>query len=375
MSRVPAIDRAAFVARSDVTPTPGRRPRARQPDRRAHRLQRRLRAADVDSAGHRAPPSRAATIGGSGARTCSDADRASSLRAGRETPGRGWLDYVQGLTQALARARVRARRASISRSTPTVPVGSGLSSSAALEVSVLRGSLRAVPARPRRRDHREDSASAAENDFVGAPVGIMDQMASSLAQPGVALFIDTRSLDYEQVRLPAATELVVINSGVAHNHAAGRLPDAAGGMRPRRRAARRRRAPRRRPRSPGRRGRAAGAHEPPRAAHRDREFARAGRGGRDARAATRRRWAGCSARPMPPSATTSSAPCLRSIASCDCRDRAGRLRRAAHRRRLRRVHRRAGACGRGGRRRQSRRRCVRAWSHGPGAMRVRHRRP
>ena len=61
----------------------------------------------------------------------------------------------------------------------------------------------------------------AEVDFVGAPVGIMDQMASSLAQPGVALFIDTRSLAYEQVHLPADTELAVINSGVAHNHAAG----------------------------------------------------------------------------------------------------------------------------------------------------------
>ena len=61
----------------------------------------------------------------------------------------------------------------------------------------------------------------AENEFVGAPVGIMDEMASSLGRPGVALFIDTRSLAYEPVALPRGTELVVINSGVAHQHAGG----------------------------------------------------------------------------------------------------------------------------------------------------------
>jgi galactokinase len=61
----------------------------------------------------------------------------------------------------------------------------------------------------------------AENEFVGAPVGIMDQMAASLADDHTALFLDTRSLQYEQVPLPAAAALAVINSGVAHNHASG----------------------------------------------------------------------------------------------------------------------------------------------------------
>ncbi len=61
----------------------------------------------------------------------------------------------------------------------------------------------------------------AENDFVGAPVGVMDQMAASLADAHTALFLDTRSLTYEQVPLPAGGALVVINSGVAHNHASG----------------------------------------------------------------------------------------------------------------------------------------------------------
>src|SRR6185436_12647287 len=64
-------------------------------------------------------------------------------------------------------------------------------------------------------------ARKAETDFVGAPVGIMDQMACSLADTSAALFIDTRTLEYAKVRLPAETELLVINSGVRHSHSAG----------------------------------------------------------------------------------------------------------------------------------------------------------
>ena len=61
----------------------------------------------------------------------------------------------------------------------------------------------------------------AETGLVGAPVGIMDQMAASLAAPDAALFIDTRSLAFEQLSLPAAAELVVIDSGIKHQHAGG----------------------------------------------------------------------------------------------------------------------------------------------------------
>ena len=49
----------------------------------------------------------------------------------------------------------------------------------------------------------------------------MDQMAASLADDHTALFLDTRTLQYEQVPLPPGAALVVINSGVAHNHASG----------------------------------------------------------------------------------------------------------------------------------------------------------
>src|SRR5262249_32612682 len=60
-----------------------------------------------------------------------------------------------------------------------------------------------------------------ENEFVGARVGIMDPMAASLADEGTALFLDARSLHFERVPLPAGADLVVIDSGVAHDHAAG----------------------------------------------------------------------------------------------------------------------------------------------------------
>ena len=102
----------------------------------------------------------------------------------------------------------------------SVPLGSGLSSSAALLVALLRAFREAYELTV------EDIALArlakkAENDFVGAPVGIMDQMAVTLASDGQALFLDTRSMDYTLVAMPRGGELIVINSGVAHNHAKG----------------------------------------------------------------------------------------------------------------------------------------------------------
>jgi galactokinase len=139
--------------------------------------------------------------------------------AGREVPGRGWLDYVQGVTVALTRRDLHVAGFEVQIESD-IPVGAGVSSSAALEVSLLRG-LRTL------FDFRFDDvclakmARAAETDFVGAPVGIMDQIASSLGRDGEALFLDTRTLEIERLPLPPAIELVVIHSGIAHAHAGG----------------------------------------------------------------------------------------------------------------------------------------------------------
>jgi galactokinase len=129
------------------------------------------------------------------------------------------VDYVQGVTAALGAAGHAVPGFDLALASD-VPLGSGLSSSAALEVAVLRA-LRTQFNLSIDDLEIARLGRAAETDFVGAPIGIMDQMASSLAQPGVALFIDTRTLATEPVALPDGTALLVINSGVAHNHAHG----------------------------------------------------------------------------------------------------------------------------------------------------------
>lgn len=138
---------------------------------------------------------------------------------GGERAGRGWLDYVQGVTHVTAAAGHGLSGFDV-RVESAVPLGSGLSSSAALEVALLRG-LRELYGLSLDDRTLALLAKRAENDFVGAPVGFMDQMASSLAEQGTALLLDTRSLDYERVPLPAGAELIVISSGVAHHHASG----------------------------------------------------------------------------------------------------------------------------------------------------------
>jgi galactokinase len=138
---------------------------------------------------------------------------------GAETPGRDWLDYVQGITHVLRAAGHDLHGFDV-RIASDVPIGSGLSSSAALEVSLLRALRQAF------RLGFDDVAMAlmgqrAENQFVGAQCGIMDQMAATFADEHTALFLDARSLEYQRVPLPAGADLIVLNSGVAHDHAAG----------------------------------------------------------------------------------------------------------------------------------------------------------
>ena len=142
----------------------------------------------------------------------------SDYTLGAERRAGTWLDYVQGITFALA-ARGIAIGGFDLHLTSDVPVGAGVSSSAALEVSVLRA-LREAFALTIDDLELARIGRAAETDFVGAPVGIMDQMACSLGGAGEALFIDTRSLEFERLPLPPV-DLIVIASGVTHRHAGG----------------------------------------------------------------------------------------------------------------------------------------------------------
>lgn len=143
----------------------------------------------------------------------------AEYRLGEERRAGSWIDYVQGVTEVLERKGfgISGFDAHIQSD---VPLGSGLSSSAALEVSLLRA-LRQVFSLSLDDMLIAFIGKEAENVLVGAPVGIMDQLACSLGSDHSALFIDTRSLECKRIAIPGEAELIVMNSGVAHNHAAG----------------------------------------------------------------------------------------------------------------------------------------------------------
>jgi galactokinase len=99
-----------------------------------------------------------------------------------------------------------------------VPIGGGLSSSAALEVAVLRG-LRQLFALSFDDVELARRAQQAEVEYAGVRCGILDQMACSLGTAGHMLFLDTRTLDRQLLPLPGG-ELIVLDSGVARTLAA-----------------------------------------------------------------------------------------------------------------------------------------------------------
>ena len=123
-------------------------------------------------------------------------------------PSGDWSDYVIGVARQLPLGRGRDLLIY-----STVPLGSGLSSSASLEVSTALAlgwpgelpSLELVKV-----------ARRAENEFMGFPSGIMDQYVSVFGQANAALLIDCRSLAAERVDLPAGAEIIAVNSMVKH---------------------------------------------------------------------------------------------------------------------------------------------------------------
>jgi galactokinase len=140
-------------------------------------------------------------------------------------PAGDWLDYVLGCVRVAIQegAVVEGVRVTIDSD---VPMGAGISSSAALEVATLRA-LRDWLGLDLDDVQVAKLGQRAESGYVGMPCGIMDQMVSSLGTPGQALFLDTRSLEHRLLPLPASHALAVVHSGVAH-----RLTD--GGYRQRR---------------------------------------------------------------------------------------------------------------------------------------------
>jgi galactokinase len=138
---------------------------------------------------------------------------------GEEVRAGAWVDYVQGASAVLrAGGHQVGGFDAVIRS--EVPLGSGLSSSASLSVAVLRA-LRDLFQVPIDDVVLAGLARRVETDFIGVPVGVMDPIACSLGAPGQALFLDTRDLSWQLVRIPSTAEFAVINSGISHSIATG----------------------------------------------------------------------------------------------------------------------------------------------------------
>ncbi len=152
-----------------------------------------------------------------------------NLDSGLETDLEGlerrgeWTDYVIGAVR-----RMRAEGFDLGGFDllvdSEIPVGSGLSSSAALQVAAAFAlsqgfglSIDSI--------HLASLCQQAEIDFVGVRCGIMDQLTSSCGRRDHAILLDCRSLEYERVPLPPELRVVVCNSLVRHSHAEGAYND------------------------------------------------------------------------------------------------------------------------------------------------------
>jgi galactokinase len=121
-----------------------------------------------------------------------------------------WSNYARGVAVELEAAGVRLRGADMVMQ-GNVPIGAGLSSSAAYEVAMALAFLVAAGAE---MDPVQVAllAQRAENRFVGMQCGIMDQFISALGQAGHALFIDTRDLSHRALPLPAGVRVVICDT-------------------------------------------------------------------------------------------------------------------------------------------------------------------
>jgi galactokinase len=144
-------------------------------------------------------------------------------------PGRGsqWSDYVLGVARALRQHGIELSGADLLIH-GEVPLGSGLSSSAALEVAVALALSTAAGGPPLDKLTLAKLCQNAENDFVGMRCGIMDQFASACGRAGHAMLLDCRSLEHQLVPLgdsaasqESTPQLVICNTMVRHRLAGG----------------------------------------------------------------------------------------------------------------------------------------------------------
>jgi len=144
--------------------------------------------------------------------------RGLDLDAPRPKAAGLWSDYVWGVVGALEKTPMTLGGADLLIK-GEVPIGAGLSSSAAIEVATALA-LIGTSGRSLDRVQVAKLCQSAENDFVGMRCGIMDQFISCCAEAGKALLLDCRSLECRQLPLPARARLVLCNTLVKHELAA-----------------------------------------------------------------------------------------------------------------------------------------------------------
>jgi galactokinase len=137
-----------------------------------------------------------------------------------DEPARGghWTDYILGcLKVAATKIKVPGVRISVKSE---VPIGCGISSSAALCVATVRA-LKGLTGATWTDEEIALIAYEAEHDYVGVPCGKMDQFASSIGRPGQALLLNTRTLEYRSVPLPTDRVIMLVACGKQHDLAKG----------------------------------------------------------------------------------------------------------------------------------------------------------
>ena len=133
-----------------------------------------------------------------------------SLDAVAKDPASSWSDYVRGVAFFFNEV-FPAARGMDALIDSTVPIGSGLSSSAAVETATALALLE-VNSVSMTRKEMALLCQRAENEFVGARCGIMDQLASACGERGAALFLDCRSLESQAIPIPAEVMVVMCDT-------------------------------------------------------------------------------------------------------------------------------------------------------------------
>ncbi|MBT2530834.1 galactokinase [Arthrobacter sp. ISL-48] len=146
----------------------------------------------------------------------------TNLRTLEPGAAKGWTKYPLGVIWALQQRGITVPGLDLLLDS-SVPLGAGLSSSHAIECAVV-SALNELTGADLRAEDMVLATQQAENDFVGAPTGIMDQSASLRGAKGHAVFLDCRD---QSVRLvpfeaePAGLVMLVIDTKVSHSHADG----------------------------------------------------------------------------------------------------------------------------------------------------------